>query len=104
VRFACHGGCPKDRFIRTPDGEAGLNYLCAGFKEFFHHVDGPMCVMGELLARNRAPAEIMGLYAFEDSKRGRNDLCTCGSGQKWKRCHGAEPQPANPTRLAAEQV
>ena len=104
VRFACHGGCPKDRFIRTPYGEPGLNYLCAGFKEFFHHVDGPMRVMGELLSRNRAPAEIMERYAAEDAKRGRNDLCTCGSGQKWKRCHGAEPQPANPTRLEAEQV
>jgi uncharacterized protein len=104
VRFACHGGCPKDRFIRTPYGEPGLNYLCAGFKEFFHHVDGPMRVMGELLSRNRAPAEIMGQYAAADAKRGRNDLCTCGSRQKWKRCHGAEPQPANPTRLAAEQV
>jgi hypothetical protein len=43
-------------------------------------------------------------YAAEDARRGRNDLCTCGSGQKWKRCHGVEPQPANPTRLAAEQV
>ena len=50
VRFACHGGCPKDRFIATPDGEPGLNYLCPGFKDFFHHVDGPMRIMGELLA------------------------------------------------------
>ena len=104
VRFACHGGCPKDRFIRTPYGEPGLNYLCAGFKEFFHHVDAPMRVMGELLSRNQAPAEIMERYAAEDAKRGRNDLCTCGSGLKWKRCHGAEPRPANPTRLAAKQV
>ena len=89
VRFACHGGCPKDRFIETPDGEPGLNYLCAGFKAFFHHVDGPMRTMGALLAEGRAPSEIVGLYEAADARRGRNDPCTCGSGEKWKRCHGA---------------
>ncbi|MGH2966799.1 MAG: anaerobic sulfatase maturase [Solirubrobacterales bacterium] len=88
VRFACHGGCPKDRFISTPDGDPGLNYLCPGFKHFFHHVDGPMRTMAGLLGANKAPAEIMALYAAEDAKRGRNDPCTCGSGPKWKRCHG----------------
>ena len=89
VRFACHGGCPKDRFIPTPDGEPGLNYLCPGFKAFFHHVDGPMRFMTEQLQRDQAPSEIMALYATEDAKRGRNDPCTCGSGRKWKHCHGA---------------
>jgi len=88
VRFACHGGCPKDRFISTPDGEAGLNYLCAGFKGFFHHVDRPMRFMAEQLRSGGAPAEVMGLYAAEDARRGRNDPCTCGSGRKWKHCHG----------------
>ncbi len=88
VRFACHGGCPKDRFIDTPDGEPGLNYLCPGFKDFFHHVDGPMRIMGAMLAQNRAPSEIVRLYTAEDAKRGRNDPCTCGSGRKWKNCHG----------------
>ena len=100
VRFACHGGCPKDRFIATPDGEPGLNYLCAGYKAYFHHVDQPMRMMSELLRRNRAPAEIMQLYAQEDARReaalrqafataGRNDPCPCGSGKKFKQCHGA---------------
>jgi len=93
VRFACHGGCPKDRFVRTPDGEPGLNYLCPGFKAFFHHVGPAMRTMAELLRTGRAPAEIMALYAVEDARRGRNDPCTCGSGRKWKHCHGAAKAP-----------
>jgi uncharacterized protein len=63
VRFACHGGCPKDRFINTPDGEPGLNYLCAGYKLFFHHVDRPMKTMVSLLNADRAPSDIMRAYA-----------------------------------------
>jgi uncharacterized protein len=89
VRFACHGGCPKDRFIATPAGDLGLNYLCPGFKAFFHHVDPAMRTMGQLLAQNRAASEIVQLYAAADARRGRNDPCTCGSGRKWKHCHGA---------------
>jgi uncharacterized protein len=97
VRFACHGGCPKDRFITTPDGEPGLNYLCAGYKAFFQHIDQPMQLMVRLLRQNRAPAELMRLYAERDqkwqellAKTGRNDPCPCGSGQKFKNCHGRE--------------
>ena len=87
VRFACNGGCPKDRFATTPDGEPGLHYLCPGYKDFFHHVAGPVEAMSALLRANRAPAELMAAYAAQDARRGRNDPCTCGSGRKWKRCH-----------------
>lgn len=59
VRFACHGECPQHRFIQTPDGEPGLNYLCAGYKYFFHHVDPYMKFMADELRQRRPPANVM---------------------------------------------
>lgn len=51
VRFACNGGCPKDRFIETPDGESGLNYLCEGLRAFFRHIDEPMKQLAEVVKK-----------------------------------------------------
>jgi uncharacterized protein len=59
VRFACNGGCPKDRLMVTKEGEPGMNVLCEGYQAFFNHIDSPMRQMAELLQANRAPAEIM---------------------------------------------
>src|SRR5208283_4837335 len=58
VRFACHGECPRNRFITTPDGEPGLNYLCAGYKQFFNHIDPAMKTMAALLRQGRFADEI----------------------------------------------
>ncbi len=89
VRFACHGGCPKDRFAIAPDGEPGLHYLCPSYKAFFGHIRPAMDAMCGLLRAGRAPAELTGQYAAADSRRGRNAPCPCRSGRKWKNCHGA---------------
>ncbi len=95
VRFVCHGGCPKNRFVETPDGEPGLNYLCPSYRAFFNHIDGPMRAMAGLLRQNRAPSEVMGIVAERDRQMAaafaganRNDPCPCGSGRKYKQCHG----------------
>jgi uncharacterized protein len=89
VRFACHGECPKNRFILTPDGEPGLNYLCAGFKQFFHHVDFSMKIMAGLLRRGREAKEVMAILEQTFANVKRHDPCPCGSGRKFNRCHGA---------------
>ena len=89
VRFACNGECPKHRFISTPDGEPGLNYLCAGYKKFFRHIDPYMQTMANLLRHQRPAAEIMQMLASEEKPTqnvGRNDPCPCGSGKKYKKC------------------
>ncbi len=93
VSFVCNGECPKNRFIKTPDGKTGLNYLCAGYKEFFRHIDGPMRFMAHELRQGKAPANIMnymknGQISQMIVKPGRNDPCPCGSGLKYKKCHG----------------
>ncbi len=77
----CNGGCPKYRFIETPDGEPGLNYLCAGLKRFFVHSREPLA----RIAAGQAPARSVPAAIAV----GRNDPCPCGSGLKYKKCCGA---------------
>ena len=106
VRFACHGGCPKNRFTQTPDGEDGLNYLCGGYKMFFNHIDKPMRVMCDLLSQGRAPAELAAVLAAQEAEpylnTGRNDPCPCGSGRKYKKCHGEAASAPDATQSGPE--
>jgi uncharacterized protein len=88
VRFACNGGCPKDRFLTTPTGEDGLHYLCEGYQRFFHHVDQPMQVMANLLRAGRDATGLRQWYSTADQKRRTGDDCSCGSGRPWSGCHG----------------
>ena len=59
VRFVCNGGCPKNRFTITPDGEPGLNVLCEGYRPFFNHIDPAMRYMKKALQHQEPPAGIM---------------------------------------------
>lgn len=57
--FACHGECPKNRFLNDKYGNYGLNYLCKGYRQFFEHVEPYMNFMKRELENHRAPANVM---------------------------------------------
>lgn len=91
VRAMCHGECPKNRFIQTPDGEAGLNYLCAGYKRFFTHCQAFVQEVAaqwrrQTLVQQKVPTQTTVIR--QSRKVGRNDPCPCGSGLKYKKCCG----------------
>jgi uncharacterized protein len=100
VRFACNGGCPKDRFVRSRDGEPGQNYLCEGYYAFFRHVARPMRIMARLVRSGAGAPAVMEILRREEAEAARRELeaalaraarnepCPCGSGRKFKRCHG----------------
>lgn len=74
VLFACYGECPRNRFVKSEYGERDHNYLCAGYKTFFRHIDKPMRVMAQLLREGRYADEIMGIVSDRtDVRQGTSD-------------------------------
>jgi uncharacterized protein len=90
VRAMCNGGCPKDRILRTPDGAAGLNYLCGGYKRFFEHCRPYVARLAALRRAGQPAGRLVRMVQAEDvsglPQAGRNDPCPCGSGRKYKKC------------------
>jgi uncharacterized protein len=101
VRALCNGGCPKERFALAQDGEPGHNYLCAGLYRFFTHTRPAMQRMAQLYAGGRRPAEVMDQLRDEDRRRDAYAPCPCGSGNKFRFCHGArEDRPGAAVRAS----
>lgn len=58
-RFACHGECPKNRFVTAPNGEPGLNYLCPSYKKYFRHLTPYMNAIAQLISHGQPASLIM---------------------------------------------
>ncbi|MCZ7629748.1 MAG: SPASM domain-containing protein [Microthrixaceae bacterium] len=92
VRFVCNGNAPGTASAPLPTVRRVSTTCARDTSRSSPTSDPPMKQMAALLRAGRDAPEVMTLLAAEESRRfasvGRNDLCPCGSGAKFKRCHG----------------
>ena len=93
VRTACHGDCPKHRFVSTEEEGPGRSYLCGDYKEIFTYMGPYLEVMARLLREGRSASDVMEVLKDQEDYRGtapprRKGPCPCGSGKKYKHCCG----------------
>jgi uncharacterized protein len=101
VRHLCNGGCPKDRFALSRDGESGQNYLCAGLELFFMHTGPAFTAMAQLLQQDLPPSDVMASVKADDERRGPYAPCPCGSNEKFRFCHGPKAPPSPFSKVSA---
>ena len=96
----CYGECPKNRILKAPEDQPGLNYLCEGLKIYFAHITPVLQMMAKELRAGRSAMNVMyALQAHENEAEAAppkrppsrenarpNDPCPCGSGKKFKKC------------------
>jgi uncharacterized protein len=85
----CNGGCPKDRTAVTAEGEAGLNCLCPGLKQFYLHSRPYLQKLAWHRRMGESGAKFMQSLQADATaapRASRNDPCPCGSGRKYKKC------------------
>jgi len=84
----CWGGCPKDR--QGDPADHGSNHFCRSYIKFFEHADAKLKSLAAEWKQEQQQGQVRAdgstKKAFEGV--GRNDLCPCGSGKKFKNCHG----------------
>jgi uncharacterized protein len=69
VLRGCRGECPKHRFMTTPDGEPGLNYLCAGYRDYFAHISPYLKWLSQTIRRGEPASSIMEMVKASERRR-----------------------------------
>ena len=88
VKYLCFGGCPAHRYIPVKGSDLKMNYLCAGYRMFFEHIQPYLKAMLASLRQQKPASDYFRYLSDPGLKPRRNDSCPCGSTRKYKLCCG----------------